>query len=494
MDVVVGKSGSFFVVKNGVKEDIIRTLAGISFEEFAKYNAYSTMKKLSKLNSEEYAVQHGLRQEILDNFSVYDAAVDFRITQDLMYFISSEDGRERFLGYVVINPDNYKNGFVLAAPREVSGVITDSFQIADSDIPEIMKKVGIEIKRQQLTHFVKWNDITYRVDVTPAVRVNYDGAFDNKSLTIVEHCYIFESDDWRKIKKIEHKLEQEVKQRKNSWFLKEKPENEILENIIRKMFGDKKAEHAKFTRMFDTYQIIKKIRHDYRGTMVHEFHHLRNKILLENRRLKPSSKSLRAEDMYAVLVEDERSSALAATIDRINTYWLTNNFENLIEKEPCFKVLAEKSPEQRNALLKNMEFVVNARLQWWTLKQAEAYQKRFIANLPELEAQNSFAKGEDLDGSEFRMQQNIMYSLRVYNPDRKKYEFRRLDKHIKIPIPITPQIQEHIIDKAQYYIDRKKSSMSFLIAKYGLNKEMFWKAAKFFDSHRRLKKVSGKTN
>ena len=71
-----------------------------------------------------------------------------------MYFIESEDGRERSDSYdndVVVNPANYNNGFLHAAPREVSGLITDSFQIPEDLVPRLLKSVGISIKREPVT-------------------------------------------------------------------------------------------------------------------------------------------------------------------------------------------------------------------------------------------------------------------------------------------------------------------------------------------------------
>lgn len=495
MKVVAGRAGSFFVVKMSTDDNIIQMLSELTFEEFIKYNAYETMKKISNKNSNNYAAKNLLRRDVLDNFVNIEEAVYHRLTQDLIHFIEFDDGRERSEGFdndIVIDPSKFQNGFAIAAPREVSGIITDSFQIKEKDVPEMMKRVGISFKRELLSSIVKWNNITYRVDIVPSSPIKYQGALDNKAITIVEYCYMFQADDWRKLKKIEFKLLKEKKKQSSWWWpLKLKTDAELIVKILDHLYGKEKAKLAKFTRMYETYKELQKLRHDYRDVIIHEFHHLRTRIALENHRLKLRSKSLKARDMYNILVEDERSAALATTIDRINRYWQNKNWNDLLAKEPCFNILANRSEAERHRLLKNMDFVLNAKLKIWNEEKFEGYSKRFITKLPALEAQNSYAKGEDVDGKEYLKQLSMMYSHYVYDPDLKKNVIKSLSHFIKVPVPINEYVQKNIIDRAQYYIDRKKSSMNFLMTKHGISKEIILQAARIYDNYRRIKRAKG---
>ena len=206
MDVVAGKGGNFFVVNRQVNNTIRNMLLKISADDFGKYNAYSTMKKISRLSCAEYAAQNGLHEDILENFSKLEEVIDTHATQDLMFFIESEDSRERtdsFDNNIVVNPANYNNGFLHAAPREVSGLITDSFQISEDIMPKMLKSIGISIERESLTHHVRWNNVTYKVDVIPEQRLFYRGKITNKSIVIVENRYLFQPEDWKLIQKIE---------------------------------------------------------------------------------------------------------------------------------------------------------------------------------------------------------------------------------------------------------------------------------------------------
>lgn len=487
MDVVAGKGGNFFVVNGSVSNTILNMLSEISYEEFGKYNAYSTMKKISRQSPAEYAAKNGLRQNIVENFSRLEEVIDYHATQDLMYFIESEDGRERSDSYdndVVVNPANYNNGFLHAAPREVSGLITDSFQIPEDLVPRLLKSVGISIKRETLSHFVKWNNITYKVDITPARTQNYVSMFNNKSIIVVENCYVFQSDDWNIVKKIEQKFIKEKVRRKKSWFLKEKPDDVLLEDILRKMFKDKAL--IRYTALYHAYREIRKIRHDYAGIFIHEFHHLRNKILVENRSLHPKSLALNGADLYNIQVEDERSASLAVTIFRLSRYWKNKSWNELLSKEPCFEVLKDRPQEVRENLLKNMEFVVNLKLKHWTENELVRHYPKFVGNLPLIEARNSIAKGEDVERREYFRQRSLMYSFYIYNPDSGRFELRNLSRYIKIDIPVDGFVQENIIDKARYYIDRKKAAKRFLLAKDGISEALVKKAAVVFDAPRRL--------
>ncbi len=487
MDVVAGKGGNFFVVTGRVNNVILGMLSEISYDEFARYNAYSTMKKISRQSCAEYAAKNGLHERILENFFRLEEVIDYHATQDLMYFIESEDSRDRsdsFDNDVVVDPANYSNGFLHAAPREVSGLVTDSFQIPEELVPRMLKSVGISIKRETLSHFVKWSSVTYKVDIVPARKQSYRSRFDNRSIAVVENCYVFEPDDWKNIKKIEQTFIKEKVKRKKSWFLKEKPDDVLLDDILHKLFKEK--ELIKYGALYAAYREIRRIRNDYIGSFIHSFHHFRNKILFDNRCLHPKSVALSAQDMYNILVEDERSAAFAVTVYRLSRYWQNGNWNELLSKEPCFAILAERPQEMRDNLLKNMEFVLNVKLKYWTEHELERHYPKFVGLLPALEARNSIAKGEDENRREYLLQRSLMYSFYIYNPDSGKFELHNLSRNIKIDIPADRYIQENIIKKAQYYIDRKRSAKRFLLTKDGISETLVRKAAVIFDAPRRL--------
>ena len=88
MDIVAGKNGSFFVVTDIIDTDTSKKLANISFDEFGRYNAWPTMKKISHRSEAEYVEKNGLKLEILQKFDRFREAVDYKATQDLLFFIS----------------------------------------------------------------------------------------------------------------------------------------------------------------------------------------------------------------------------------------------------------------------------------------------------------------------------------------------------------------------------------------------------------------------
>ena len=208
--------------------------------------------------------------------------------------------------------------------------------------------------------------------------------------------------------------------------------------------------------------------------------------MLDNRCLHPKSVALSPEDIYYLMVEDERSSHFASTIYRLGEYWKTGDWNMLRNLEPCFALLDDKNITERNNLLKNMDFVLNTKLKYWTENEISRRYPKFAQMLPEQEAKNSIAKGEDINHQEFLLQRSLFYSFYVYNPDTKKYDLLNLNKYIKINIPVNPFVQTNIINKAKYYLERKKTAKKFLLTKDGLTDALVRKAAIIFDAPRRL--------
>ncbi|MBR1649333.1 MAG: hypothetical protein IJ689_07045 [Alphaproteobacteria bacterium] len=492
MDIIAGKNGSFFVVNGNIDTDTVRKLSGISFEEFSRYNAWETMKKISHLSMAEYAAKNALRPDILEKFDRFSDAVDYKATQDLMFFIENENAHgesENDRDVRIIAPENFKNDFMVQTPREVSGLITDSVEIKNSDVPQMLKSIGTSISRSTISHFVKWNDITYKVDVIPSSTNSRKGAFNSREILIGENCYIFNADDWQYIKDIEYGVKKELKSRQNSWFRREKPEEEITNEIIKKICKNNRKQQIIYTALYKKYQEIKEMRSDYRGIFVHEFHHLKNKILLENRCLKPNTKTLQPEDMYYILAEDERSSHLAVCVDHLNQYWFNHNWETLLRREPCFEIIKDRSESERNRLLANLDFVTNAKLKHWTENHLEAHISKLIHRLPDFMLNCSVAKGLDSKRTEYLLMRSMIYSFRVYNPARQRYKITRLDKYIKIDIPTYQEVLDNIIARARSFIERKCGAKDMLKIKYGFSDKQIKKAAVIYDSALRIKRL-----
>ena len=493
MDVIAGKAGSFFVVTGNVDRATVGKLAKISFDEFSRYNAWSTMKRFSKQTDWEYASQNSLDIEILNNFASFTKFVDLKATQDLAFFIEMEIGREQLeddLEIRVVNPNNFKNGFAYTAPREVAGLLTDPVVLKDEDIPQLLKKTGISIKRTILSNFVKWNNVTYRVDVVPADRENKKITARGSEISIGEYCYVFNSDDWIYIKNIDKALKRNSGGQNKFLFWKNKTEEEFFEDVVKKVCKEKKNQ-IMYAALYKKYVELQGRRADYRSILVHEYHHVKNRILIENRCLKPNAKALQAADFYYLLVEDERSAHLAVTLDRIERYWHDRDWDSLARKEQCFAFLASRSEAERDKLLCNLDFVINTKLKHWTYYSLDAHYQKLAQRLPWLLKYSSVAKGIDERRKEYVLMRSMLYSFRLYNPFTKRYKFVCLDKYIKVNIPVSGQAMSNIIGKAQMFIDRKSNAKEMLKIKYGITDRMIKVAANIYDDNLRIKKISG---
>ena len=131
--------------------------------------------------------------------------------------------------------------------------------------------------------------------------------------------------------------------------------------------------------------------------------------------------------------------------------------------------------------------VTNAKLKHWTENHLHEHLKRFVHRLPSLQSHCSVAKGIDEKRKEYLQMRSMLYSFWVYNPFTQRHKMVKLDKYIKIDIPVNKDVQENIIDKAQYYIDRKLSAKDMLGMKFGMGDRLIRKAANIYDSALRTK-------
>ena len=491
MDVIAGKNGSFFVVMGNIEANVAKTLASISFDQFSRYNAWSTMKKVSKLTDWEYAAQNSLDLNVLNDFSRYAKCVDWKATQDLAFFIEMEIGREQLDDDVelrIINPNNFQNGFRYTAPREVAGLLTDPVVLHDDDIPQLLKKTGISIKRMVLSNFVKWNSVTYRVDVVPANTEIKKVMAKGSEIAIGEFCYVFNSDDWTYIKNIDNAMKRCAGSKHKMWFLKNKTDEDVFNDVVKKICKDKNKQ-IMYSALYKKYVELQGRKADYRSVFAHEYHHVKNRILIENRCLKPDTKALLAADIYYILVEDERSAHLAVTLDRLDRYWHDHDWDSFARKEQCFAFLASHTEAERNRLLRNLDFVMNTKLKHWTYYSLDAHYQKLSLRLPWLLKYSSVAKGIDARRKEYILMRSMLYSFRVYDPDADKYKFVQLDKYIKINIPVSGKVMSNVIEKAQMFIDRKNNAKEMLKIKYGMTDRMIKVAANIYDDNLRIKRV-----
>ena len=202
-------------------------------KSFGKYNAYSTMKKISRQSPAEYAAKNGLRQNIVENFFPSQEVIDYHATRDRCILLNPKtvgNVRTVMTTMLVVNPANYNNGFCMPL-REVSGADYRFFSNSRRFGAAFAEKRR-HIVKETLSHFVKWNNITYKVDIAPARTQNYVSTFNNKSIIVVENCCVFQSDDWNIVKKIETEVYKKKSSPQKSWFLKEKPDDVLLEDIF----------------------------------------------------------------------------------------------------------------------------------------------------------------------------------------------------------------------------------------------------------------------
>ena len=74
-----------------------------------------------------------------------------------------------------------------------------------------------------------------------------------------------------------------------------------------------------------------------------------------------------------------------------------------------------------------------------------------------------------------------MYSLSIYNPNKKIYQLKKLDKYIKFPIPLNNQEKANLITRYKNLTSRQTKAKEFLKIKYGFSEEIIQTANKIYN-------------
>ncbi len=482
MDVIAARKGDFFIVKNNLAADIARKLSNLTFEEFELCAAWNTLRKISFQTIEQYAEKHSLDVDILKEFPSISSNVYYKATKELIFFFERDNNYERFRNTkcIIKKKQDFENDFKFKIPKSNFGFILNSFYMQNKEIPEYIKRIGSSIVRRLKTYLVQYNEITNSVHIIPKFLPLPTTLNQQNKIFIYENAYVFYPEDWQIIKKIRIYYKRLRASKRSSWFARLQNDEALLNEAIRKICPSPQREN-KFKALYQKYVQLYLQHTNYHGPFIYECHKLRNRILIEGRLCKLCSKKLLPEDIFNLMIENERSSQLALMIDRINHYWFDHNSKKLFSSEPCLKVLEGRSNEEREKLLTNLDFLVNVKLQYWMKNSYNKYYTKIFKQSLELIDLSPVTKRIDEKRDEYHLMRSMMYSLSIYNPNKKIYQLKKLDKYIKFPIPLNNQEKANLITRYKNLTSRQTKAKEFLKIKYGFSEEIIQTANKIYN-------------
>jgi hypothetical protein len=483
MDITAGKDGTFFVTKDDLNADIARELSEMTFKDFGHYVAWFTLQKISPQTCEQFARKNNLKPEILQNFSAFNNAVYYKETEDLISFFEKDDNFRRFKRITCLKNDrktNFTNDFKHNVPKFNFGYIHDKFYLQNQEIPKYIKKAGIAIKRISKTHLVQYNAITHKVHLLPTFTPDAKTVNNENIIYFYENSFIFFPEDWQIIRQIDSAYAAQKATQKTSWFPLKKNKNEIIAEIIKKISPPAQAE--KYLALYQKYVELSRFSTDYKSRFIYECHKMRNRILVEGRLRKLNNKKLLPEDTFTIIVENERSSHLALTFERINTYWHDRDFAKLCLAEPWLKPLENKKEAERDALLADTKYIAEQKLQYWMENSYKTEYESLYNRALTLIDLSPITK--DICGTkkELNLLLSMLYSFKIYNPTLQRYQIKHINAYFDQPVDVNEQIKENLRKRYNDVSQRQTKALNFIKIRYGFSDELIKKATKIYNA------------
>lgn len=477
MEVIAARNGDFFIVKDNLAAETADKLSNMTFEEFELYSAWASLRNISSVTKEQFLLKHNLDINILDNFSSYYSQVYYKKTKDLRNFFEKDEnyGRFRNTKCTIKKLKDFQNGFNNKIPKINLGFIYDCFCLKNENIPEYIKKIGTSIKRRITPHIILYNNITGSPHILPHQSATPIIFNQQNKIIVYENIYIFYPEDWYIIKQIRKCYKELKNKQKNSWITRLQNDNSILNSAIKKVCTSPQ-QISKYQALYNQYIQLSLQRTDYYTPFIYECQKLRNRIMIESRLCKTGSNRLLPEDIFNIMIENERSANLSIMFQNINNYWFDGDINKLFTSEPCLKILQNKNQTEIHSLLKNLDFLVSIKLQSWMKNSYSEYYNKILEQSLRLIELSPLSKDLDFKRTEYHLMRSMMYSLKVYDPDKKKYEIKKLDQHIKLPIPLNSKDKERLAKRQNNLIVRQNRVKEFLKIKHGFSDELIKKA------------------
>lgn len=198
----------------------------------------------------------------------------------------------------------------------------------------------------------------------------------------------------------------------------------------------------------------------------HELKHALTQQKINQRRSKPNYAELSPTNIYRFSEDDEKSAHLKETYLGIANYFQSGGNLNAFPKKSQWLIdkLTPLSPEKRQEVLTNHNYIVNGNIDNWNKFYANTYTKSSgeeeaqLISLAASQAWDVPVFRIDESDSEYIERRSIAYTLDIYNPQTKKYEKKDLSHYIKIPTTIRDYNRQEI-DKLEAICKQRRRNI-----------------------------------
>lgn len=194
----------------------------------------------------------------------------------------------------------------------------------------------------------------------------------------------------------------------------------------------------------------------------HECRHVLNWLNLTRRRQDSASGALSIENHLRLLENDEKSAHLAETLLGVKRFY-TKNRDFRVFPSKCqwlVKELKKLPPDEVDAKLQDMNYIVNGTLRNWNKNYSKGYRGRggqfeqMLLNMgwdyPPYQIGN--------DEAEYLAQRSLLFTFEVYNPKTKKSEIKDLSAFIQQDVDVSKQ--QKLITRVEKQINNRRKQLA----------------------------------
>ncbi|MBP3686791.1 MAG: hypothetical protein J6J35_00320 [Alphaproteobacteria bacterium] len=332
----------------------------------------------------------------------------------------------------------------------------------DALIPEDMRKLGIKVHRRIQKFFLDYSPeddglIFYDEHglETDDYVDNGQAETDNLVITVNTPCFFITIEDYARLEAVKNRLSQAKTKKRQT---------QILNSLNDQDFA--------FYSFYEHQALLDKM---ISTILIHEFKHVKNNLLQQNRPYKKDYAAPNTTDLYLLEAEDERTAYLESLFFTINEYLKRENYADTSPFWADFSWLAQKLEKKSEKQIKSMlyppEKIMNNGLKEWANKFYNTYTEQFKQNLLTAVLDNPLTP-KDANHKEYKLEQRLLYTFKIYNPYTKKEEITGLADKITVPVPITAKIKRELIIPAQKERQEYYDTFKEAFQKHPLTKEL----------------------
>lgn len=290
-----------------------------------------------------------------------------------------------------------------------------SYSIKSEEIPLLLKKAGMQIKREQcIAYIAPGTDLK-----TPYVLVNKDGSdfeaeeVNSKGFTNVLNIKLY--DEVLALRKDEYSKYLKVKEMFNEGLYKYVPKQDLYLWALTKTFIDKQEEKK--------YVAFHEIRHAQNNIIFFDF-------LFDNQK----NCKLSVADLFKKERDDELSANIAEVICAINEYNKSgdkDNFSMIKGSNVLNRLLCNRNIDEWEKTLADIPSVIKEVCKdWYNIFDSE-YMKQFLQNVSARLKQVPLKYlSEEADGTAYASIRKLMFTYNIYDPRTGKYVSADLSKFV----------------------------------------------------------------